>query len=107
MSEQLDTIHAVESNFDAIFTWDYSRSRPALVKLYEKAKASQWNASTDLDWSIDVDPEKVGSELGGADQRGRSHARRNVRQVAPVRAGCARGSAACRLPAVIGRGRPG
>jgi hypothetical protein len=65
MSEQLDTIHAVESNFDAIFTWDYGRSRPALVKLYEKAKTSQWNASTDLDWSIDVDPEKVGSELGG------------------------------------------
>jgi hypothetical protein len=65
MSEQLDTIHAVESNFDAIFTWDYGRSRPALVKLYEKAKSSQWNASTDLDWSIDVDPEKVGSELGG------------------------------------------
>jgi hypothetical protein len=65
MSEQLDTIHAVESNFDAIFTWDYSRSRPALVKLYEKAKTSQWNASTDLDWSIDVDPETVGSELGG------------------------------------------
>jgi hypothetical protein len=65
MSEQLETIHAVESNFDAIFTWDYGRSRPALVKLYEKAKSSQWNASTDLDWSIDVDPEKVGSELGG------------------------------------------
>ena len=65
MSEQLDTIHAVESNFDTIFTWDYGRSRPALVKLYEKAKTSQWNVSTDLDWSIDVDPEKVGSELGG------------------------------------------
>jgi hypothetical protein len=65
MSEQLDTIHAVESNFDTIFTWDYSRSRPALIKLYEKAKTSQWNVSTDLDWSIDVDPEKVGSELGG------------------------------------------
>jgi hypothetical protein len=35
------------------------------VKLYEKAKTSQWNASTDLDWSVDVDPEKVGQELGG------------------------------------------
>jgi hypothetical protein len=35
------------------------------VKLYEKAKTSQWNASTDLDWSIDVDPEKVATELGG------------------------------------------
>ena len=65
MSDVHETIYAVESNFDSIFTWDYGRSRPALVKLYEKAKTSQWNASTDLDWSIDVDPEKVGSELGG------------------------------------------
>src|SRR6478609_4875276 len=65
MIDQHDTIHAVEADFDSIFTWDYGRSRPALVKLYEKAKTSQWNASTDLDWSIDVDPEKIGSELGG------------------------------------------
>ena len=35
------------------------------MKLYEKAKTSQWNATTDLDWSIDVDPEKIGRELGG------------------------------------------
>jgi len=60
-----ETIHAVASEIDAIFTWDYERSRPALVKLYEKAKSSQWNASTDLDWSIDVDPERVAQELGG------------------------------------------
>ncbi len=64
MNDELETIHAVESKFDAIFTWDYARSRPALVKLYEKAKTSQWNASTDLDWSVDVDPEKVREELG-------------------------------------------
>jgi len=64
MNHKLETIHAVESEFDAIFTWDYGRSRPALVKLYEKAKTSQWNASTDLDWSVDVDPEKVSQELG-------------------------------------------
>ena len=31
----------------------------------EKAKTSQWNASTDLDWSVDVDPERVAQELGG------------------------------------------
>jgi hypothetical protein len=62
---KLDTVHAVQAEFDAIFTWDYERSRPALVKLYEKAKTSQWNAATDLDWSIDVDPEKVSAELGG------------------------------------------
>ena len=65
MSDTHETIHAVTSTFDTTFSWDYARSRPALVKLYEKAKGSQWNASTDLDWSIDVDPEKVGSELGG------------------------------------------
>ena len=27
-----------------------------MAKLYEAAKVSQWNASTDVDWSIDVDP---------------------------------------------------
>jgi hypothetical protein len=64
-NEQQETIHAVTANMDAIFTWDYERSRPALIKLYEKAKTSQWNATTDLDWSTDVDPEKVGQELGG------------------------------------------
>ncbi len=65
MSEQQETIHAVAAQLDGIFTWDYARTRPALVKLYEKAKTSQWNATTDLDWAIDVDPEKVGRELGG------------------------------------------
>jgi len=65
MLDQHDTIHAVEADFDTIFSWDYERSRGSLVKLYEKAKTSQWNASTDLDWSIDVDPEKIGRELGG------------------------------------------
>ena len=51
--------HAVKDNADAIFTWDYSLTRPALRKLYEKAKTGQWNASTDLDWSADVDVERV------------------------------------------------
>ncbi|MFQ5557648.1 MAG: ferritin-like domain-containing protein [Acidimicrobiales bacterium] len=50
-------VHAVEDNADAIFTWTYDKGeRARLDKLYEKAKTSQWNASTDLDWSIDVDP---------------------------------------------------
>jgi len=50
--------HIVKDNADAIFTWDYSLTRPALRKLYEKAKVGQWNGSTDLDWSINVDEEK-------------------------------------------------
>jgi hypothetical protein len=53
-------IHTVKDNADAIFTWDYEKgARPALNKLYEKAKSSQWNGETDLDWSIDVDQEQV------------------------------------------------
>ena len=53
-------IHTVKDNADAIFTWDYEKgARPALNKLYEKAKNSQWNGETDLDWSIEVDPEEV------------------------------------------------
>jgi hypothetical protein len=52
-------LHTIKAESDALFTWDYERSRPALVKLYEKAKTSQWNGQTDLDWSTDVDQEKV------------------------------------------------
>jgi hypothetical protein len=52
-------LHTVGANFDSLFTWDYERSRPALVKLYEKAKTSQWNVTTDLDWSVDVDQEEL------------------------------------------------
>jgi len=51
--------HAVKDNADAIFTWDYERSRPALGKLYEKAKKAQWNAQTDLPWDTSVDQEEV------------------------------------------------
>jgi len=58
-NDDVDAIqHIVKDNADAIFAWDYSLSRPALRKLYEKAKVGQWNGSTDLDWSIDVDEEK-------------------------------------------------
>src|SRR4051794_41312884 len=55
-----EVVHAVEDNAPAIFTWDYEKGRrPALNKLYEKAKHSQWNGETDLDWSIDVDQEQL------------------------------------------------
>ena len=53
-------LHEVQDQADALFTWDYEKgSRPRLDKLYEKAKVSQWNAQTDLDWSIEVDPLKA------------------------------------------------
>ena len=52
-------IDKVRAEFDTAFTWDYERSRDGLNRLYEKAKRSQWNVSDDLDWSTDVDPERV------------------------------------------------
>jgi hypothetical protein len=51
--------HIVKDNADAIFTWDYTLSRPALRKLYEKAKTGQWNATTDLPWDTNVDLEET------------------------------------------------
>jgi hypothetical protein len=59
-------VHATQVGGDAIFTWDYERTREGLGKLYERAKTSQWNGSTDLDWSIDVDVEKVAIEMQAA-----------------------------------------
>src|SRR5256886_2863019 len=54
-----EVTHAVKDNAEALFTWDYERTRPALGKLYEKAKTSQWNVTTDLDWSTPVDQEAL------------------------------------------------
>ena len=43
--------------FDTSYTWDYGVNRQDLRNLYEKAKREQWNATEQLSWSIDVDPE--------------------------------------------------
>jgi hypothetical protein len=53
------TIRVVQNNADTIFSWDYERSRVPLSKLYEKAKTSQWNGTTDLPWETDVDQEQL------------------------------------------------
>src|SRR6476659_1581481 len=53
-----EVLHAVESSSEAIFTWDYERTRGALSKLYEKAKTSQWNAN-DLPWDTPVNQAEV------------------------------------------------
>ena len=59
--------HVVKDNADAIFSWDYSLSRPALRRLYEKAKTGQWNATTDLPWDTNVDVEaQVSADLAAA-----------------------------------------
>ena len=56
----VEGFHRVPDNCAAEFTWDYQKgAKPQLDKLYEKAKKAQWNAQTDLDWSIEVDQEQV------------------------------------------------
>ena len=57
------TDHSVKDNCEAIFTWNYDKGeRPKLDKLYEKAKRSQWNGSTDLPWETEVDQERLAHE---------------------------------------------
>jgi hypothetical protein len=36
------------------FVWDYARSDERLRALYERGKAAQWNATTDIDWTAGV-----------------------------------------------------
>jgi hypothetical protein len=58
-AEMHESIRLITDHAQRIMTWDYQRDREQLVKLYNKAMASQWNSVTDLDWRIDVDPEKL------------------------------------------------
>ncbi|MCB1003263.1 MAG: hypothetical protein KDB35_03665, partial [Acidimicrobiales bacterium] len=48
------TILDVHGDVYTKFTWDYVQANPQLVKLYEKGKVSQWNATTDIDWAPEV-----------------------------------------------------
>jgi hypothetical protein len=51
-----DTL-TVPADVGTVFNWCYGANQ-RLDELYEKAKTSQWNVSTDLDWSIGVDLER-------------------------------------------------
>jgi hypothetical protein len=51
-------VEAIEVPQSLSYNWAYTSSRQRLARLYENAKRDQWNGSTRLDWSIDVDPEK-------------------------------------------------
>ncbi|SCL20734.1 P-aminobenzoate N-oxygenase AurF [Micromonospora pallida] len=43
-----------ESTTTTRFTWDYEAKADKLRALYEKGKAAQWNALTDIDWSAEL-----------------------------------------------------
>ncbi len=55
----------VAASMTTVFDWEYALRRHDLLALYEKGKANAWNA-TDLDWSIDVDLEKIRHEQIGS-----------------------------------------
>ena len=60
-AEMTATIKVIDDHAERIFSWNYDRDRDQLVTLYNKAMGSQWNSITELDWSIDVDPELTSS----------------------------------------------
>jgi len=42
---------------DVQFNWEYDDGSEALLELYDKGKQQQWDASTRLDWSMELDPD--------------------------------------------------
>ncbi|GAA0572123.1 ferritin-like domain-containing protein [Paractinoplanes ferrugineus] len=68
-----DRILAVKSSITTRFDWDYSTKSPKLRALYEKGKAAQWNAVTDIDWTPQM---QFGAPLRPTTELRGSHARR-------------------------------
>src|SRR6476661_8886252 len=44
----------VTTPVSAHLSWDYEGRSPRIRSLYEQAVASQWSASADVDWSVEV-----------------------------------------------------
>ena len=57
----IDVEH-IEAKLDISFNWGYEKTREDLRELYRKSKLAQWDGETRLDWSIDVDIEKMMGE---------------------------------------------
>jgi hypothetical protein len=52
-------VSAIKTLFNTIWVYSYESEIEKLLDLYEKAKKEQWNASQDIDWSIEIDTEKM------------------------------------------------
>jgi hypothetical protein len=48
----------LKATIDTVFDWQYALKKQNLLNLYEKGKTLAWNAN-DLDWSIDVNIERM------------------------------------------------
>jgi hypothetical protein len=53
-------VETTEWKFDGAtelqFNWEYDDGSDALLELYEKGKKQQWDASSRIDWSLELDP---------------------------------------------------
>lgn len=56
-SETDQDLEVILTSFDSNYVWNYGSVKEGLRELYEKSKREQWNSATELDWSIEVDPE--------------------------------------------------
>jgi len=72
-THELYTIPAEHRTWDvditgaARFTWEYDDGRDRLLSLYQKGKDKQWDATTRIDWSLDIDPSKRPRHAGRGD----------------------------------------
>jgi hypothetical protein len=53
-----EAFESVKSTMQTVFDWQYELKKQNLLNLYEKGKTLAWNAN-DLDWSIDVNIERM------------------------------------------------
>jgi rubrerythrin len=58
MAAEHPQTHTINAIVPAVFTQLLAVQDQDLRNLYEKAKRDQWNASRDIDWSQDIDPEQ-------------------------------------------------
>jgi hypothetical protein len=55
---EIGPYESLQATVDTVLDWQYEFRRQNLLALYEKGKTLSWNAN-DLDWSIDVDFERL------------------------------------------------
>ena len=57
-SPRAGAYESLKATIDTVFDWQYELKKQNLLNLYEKGKTLAWNAN-DLDWSIDVNIERM------------------------------------------------
>ncbi len=58
------TLEEIVTPLTTLWNFDYESNVKALRDLYEIAKRDQWNASTDIPWTVETDPAQVGLLVG-------------------------------------------